>query len=119
MQIGEHGAGEGCVMGAMVTTGGATGNMGCTWANFLGCQSGRKVLEVQEESLPSMLCMSGGTEAVQGIPVRDRDGWMGYLGAGLGGAGLGVGQGCWLWLEQLIRWQDCSSTWEGRIRASL
>lgn len=58
MQIEQHGAGDGCVTGLMVTSGGATGNMGCTGVNLLGCESGRKVLEVQEESLPSVLCLS-------------------------------------------------------------
>lgn len=63
--------------GTLVASGGATRNMGCTGANLLGCESSRKVLELQEESLPSVLCLSGGTEAGQGswwIPVRDRDG---------------------------------------------
>lgn len=72
MQIRQHG-----VTGPMVAFGGATGNMGCTGANLLGCESGRKVLEVQEESLPSVLCLSGETEAGQRrwwIPARDRDG---------------------------------------------
>lgn len=77
MQIRQHGAGEGCVTGPKVAFGSATGNMGCIGVNLLGCESGRKVLEVQEESLPSVLCLSGETEAGQRKwwnPARDGDG---------------------------------------------